>query len=337
MRTMPPEPSADLVSIVVPYFQRERGILRRCVESVLSQQGAGNFHLIIVDDASPLPAAAELEGIHPNDPRVQVIRQDNAGPGAARNTGLDHLPAATRYVAFIDSDDCWEPDFLSHATAALDQGYDIFFANSRRHGFDEARFDWHASSNRRLIPTEHQSIDAARELYAFTGRFFDYALVRSNIISTSALAYRLARFPTLRFNTRLFNGQDRLFKLHLSKMTDKVSFCPRILVNEGAGINIYDSAGWGSAKSLRLLSNYIRLSKFILAELDLTEAQQRTVTDQLNDSRFSMTASLAHLLRNGQQPDWRLVLNTGREDPPFALNFLPNLARILLGRIFSKK
>lgn len=326
---MPTETSAPVTAVIVPYFQRESGILRKCVESVLAQEDAGTFRLIVVDDESPVPAAEELQGLYPDDPRVQVIRQKNAGPGAARNQGLDRLPEGTEYVAFIDSDDWWEPDFLANAVAALNHGYDIFFANSRRHGFDEARFDWHASTNRRLIPADHQLIDGPRELYAFKGSFFDYALVRSNIISTSALAYRHSRFPTLRFSTKLFNGQDRLFKLHLSKHTDKVAFCPRILVNEGTGINIYDSAKWGSAKSLRLLANYIRLSKTILSELSLTPGQRRLIQSQLNDTRFSLTASLLHLLKTGESIDWTLVRKTVNADPRLLVQFIPNLARIV--------
>lgn len=329
----PLEPQHSFVTVIVPYFQRERGLLRKCVESVLAQRDAGPFHLIVVDDESPIPAAEELAGLCPEDPRVQIIQQTNAGPGAARNTGLDHLPQGTEYVAFIDSDDWWEPGFLSTAVAALEQGYDIFFANSKRYGFDENRFDWHAASNLRLIPTDHQLIDEARALYAFKGAFFDYALVRSNIISTSALAYRYTSFPSLRFSTKLFNGQDRLFKLHLSKQTEKVVFCPRILVSEGTGINIYDSAKWGSAKSLRLLTNYIRLSKAILGELALNPVQRKTVLQQLQDTRFSLTASLVHLLKTGEAVDWGLLIRAVREDPPLVPQFIPNLCRIVRQRL----
>lgn len=333
-RMMPNEPRPPLTAVIVPYFQRERGLLRKCVESVLAQEAAGEFKLIIVDDESPISAAEELDGLHPGeDPRVQIIRQKNAGPGAARNKGLDHLPQGTEYVAFIDSDDWWEPDFLSTAVAALGQDYDIFFANSKRYGFDENRFDWHAANNLRLIPSDHQLIDDARALYAFRGHFFDYALVRSNIISTSALAYRHAKFPALRFSTKLFNGQDRLFKLHLSKQTEKVAFCPRILVDEGTGINIYDSAKWGSAKSLRLLTNYIRLSKTILAELALSPAQRDTVLQQLNDSRLSLTASLLHLLKTRKTIDWKLLRRAVTEDPPLLLQFIPNTVRIVRQRM----
>lgn len=334
---MPTETSAPVTAVIVPYFQREPGILRKCVESVLAQEDAGDVRLIVVDDESPVPAAEELQGLYPDDPRVQVIRQTNAGPGAARNKGLDTLPEGTEYVAFIDSDDWWEPDFLADAIAALNHDYDIFFANSKRHGFDEARFDWHASTNRRLIPADHQLIDGRRELYAFKGSFFDYALVRSNIISTSALAYRYSRFPTLRFSTKLFNGQDRLFKLHLSKQTDKVAFCPRILVNEGTGINIYDSAKWGNSKSLRLLANYIRLSKTILTELSLNSEQQESVLHQLNDSRLSLTASVLHLLKSRQRIDWAILRRTVSEDPQILINFIPNLASIIWQRLRSSK
>lgn len=330
--TMDTAPSTAPIGVVIPYFQREPGILRKCVESVLAQEGVGTIHVVVVDDASPLPAATELDGLDPRGHNLDVVRQPNTGPGGARNHGIDRLPASTRYIAFIDSDDCWEPAFLAHAMAALEAGYDVFFANSRRHGFAEARFDWHAASQRQLVAAQHPLIDAALDLHAFDGSFFDYALVRSNIISTSALVYRRACAPALRFSSRLFNGQDRLFKLHLARATTRIAFCPRILVSEGTGINIYDSAKWGSAKSLRLLANYIRLAKTILDEIELSAAQREEVLAQLDDSRYSMTASVLHLLKSGQNPDWPLLFRTAREDPALVLGLIPNLARILRRR-----
>ena len=52
------------------------------------------------------------------EPRVRLIRQDNAGPSAARNTGI--AASDGELVAFLDSDDTWEPDYLSRMVGCFD-------------------------------------------------------------------------------------------------------------------------------------------------------------------------------------------------------------------------
>nr|WP_243760279.1 glycosyltransferase family 2 protein [Aestuariicella hydrocarbonica] len=318
-----------LFGIVIPYFQRERGILRRTIKSILEQQGVSHFMIMIVDDASPVPATEELADLLVSEPRLHILRQANAGPGAARNAGLDALPADTTYVAFVDSDDSWHPQFLAQAQAALDAGHDVFFANSQRSGFEHSRFQWQSEEQLNLDEQAHRAIDAHRSLYAFEGDFFDYAIHRSNIISTSALVYRRASNPDLRFNTHLFNGQDRLFKLSLCQTVQNIAFCPTVLVEEGRGINIFDNSQWGSPQALVLLPNYIKLSKYILKHLSLNKAQRKYVNRQLNDSRYAMLASCLHLLKAGKPIEWSRLWDTLRADPAFALHVLPNFLRLL--------
>lgn len=326
---------SQLISVVIPYYQNERGLLRKCVESIFYQQGGFCIQVIVVDDASPVPASEELADLYSNDRRLTIIVQENAGPGAARNNGLDHMPHDTRYVAFIDSDDCWREDFLLHAMNAMQHGYDLFFANSRRIGFADTRFEWKSEEGLDLVPANHPSLGSEHSLHAFSGDFFSYAIKRSNIISTSALVYRLEIAPELRFSTRLFNGQDRLFKLALSQKTDKVAFAARVLVDEGRGVNIFDSAGWGTPESLVLLTNYLKLSKCILAELRLEDNHRAFVVKQLTDTRHSLVASIVHLLKTGQKCDWRLLLRASWSDPAFILMFVPNLLRVMMNKVRS--
>src|SRR5262249_35341512 len=101
-------------TVIIPYYQREPGILRRALKSVFAQTHT-DFDVVVVDDSSPSPVELELEAF-PLDERARiiVIKQPNAGPGGARNMGLDHVPADSSYVALLDSDDEWTNDHLKH-------------------------------------------------------------------------------------------------------------------------------------------------------------------------------------------------------------------------------
>ena len=325
-----PEP---LIAIVIPFFQRTVGLLTECVQSIEMQEGVSSARIIVVDDESPVPAKEELaETLSTTGGRIQIICQPNAGPGAARNTGLDHVPAGTKFVAFLDSDDQWTGPFLSDAVSALERGYDLFFGNSARAGQTETRFDWWAAKGLNLGVDDHRLIDAEREIYEYEGDFFDLLVRRSSIVGPTTLAYRFDRFSDVRFDPTIFNGQDRLFKLTLGQNLKRVAFSPKVYAYEGEGINIFDKSQWGSEGSLRFLSSYIRLAKTILAQIRLNPEQRAFVQEQLSQSRRSFAASMVHLLRRGIPVDWRRVWATLREDPVTAILFLPNALRSVLWR-----
>ena len=320
------------IAIIIPFYQKETGLLQKCIDSIRNQKRVENYEVIVVDDGSPIAAKTELHNMVDGADKITVIEQDNAGPGAARNRGLDNVPEGTRYVAFIDSDDWWTDEFLDTALAGLEQGFDLFFANTQRFGYDRSRFQWKSAIELGLNPANNKGLDTSRHIYQFTGDFFNYMLQRSNIVSTSTLIYRYEKFPDLRFSTKLFNGQDRLFKLSLCGLTDKVAFSTEIHAYEGEGVNIFDSAKWGTPKSLTLIANYIKLSKCILAELQLDKDQKKIVYQQLNESRYAFTASLLHLVKNRGKVDWGLILRTCKTDPGTAIKFLPNVFIALASR-----
>lgn len=102
-----------LVSIVIPLFNKASYVLRT-LES-LAAQTETDFEAIVVDDGSSDGGADLVANF--GDPRFRLIRQGNAGPGAARNRGLRE--AGAPYVAFIDADDMWLPQFLEENYALL--------------------------------------------------------------------------------------------------------------------------------------------------------------------------------------------------------------------------
>ncbi len=316
------------LAVVIPYFQRQPGLLRACVQSVLAQQVDADLSVLVVDDSSPRPAAEELQGL--DDSRLHLIVQPNAGPGAARNRGIDAIDPGTQYIAFIDSDDVWEAGHLARLLRAFDAGCDMAFANSRRFGHADTRFEWGKGQRYQLRASEHEAL--GDEVYAFRGDFFDFAVHRSAIISTSTLAYRFGTMPDLRFNTALFNGQDRFFKLQCSQHARRVGISMAVGATEGQGENIFDSSGWGSEKGLRLLHSYIQLPKLILATLPLTPPQRRHVQAQLEETRQSVLSTTLHLLRAGKRVDWRMLARTLRADPITLLILPRSLWRALRRR-----
>jgi glycosyltransferase involved in cell wall biosynthesis len=101
-------------SVIVPLYQKARTV-RRCIDSILAQRFQA-FELVVVDDGST--DGGERIAASYDDPRLRVVRQANAGPGAARNRGVRETTA--EYVAFLDADDEWDPGYLEYVVARLD-------------------------------------------------------------------------------------------------------------------------------------------------------------------------------------------------------------------------
>lgn len=103
------------ISVIIPVYNVADHITA-CIASLRAQTFA-DFEAIVVDDGSTDASPVRLQGAIGGDPRFVVIRQENRGLGAARNAGL----AAARggFIAFLDSDDRYDPEFLQKMRAAL--------------------------------------------------------------------------------------------------------------------------------------------------------------------------------------------------------------------------
>jgi len=102
------------VDIIMPLYNKAPTV-GRAIRSIQSQT-MPDWHLIVIDDGSTDGGPDIVRGLA--DARIVLFRQDNAGPGAARNAGLARSEAAC--VAFLDADDEWYPWYLANALAALE-------------------------------------------------------------------------------------------------------------------------------------------------------------------------------------------------------------------------
>ena len=89
-----------MVSVIIPTYNRAI-LLREAIESIL-RQTYKDYEIIVVDDGSTDQTPDVLKEYKD---KVRYIRQENKGPGDARNRGL--AEADGRYIAFLDSDDIW--------------------------------------------------------------------------------------------------------------------------------------------------------------------------------------------------------------------------------------
>jgi glycosyltransferase involved in cell wall biosynthesis len=105
------------VSVVIPAFNRAH-LIEAAIGSALNQSRAPT-EIVVVDDGSSDGTSDIVEKIAKDDPRIRCFRQPvNAGPSAARNRGVRE--AVGDLIAFLDSDDTWQPNYLDQTTRFLE-------------------------------------------------------------------------------------------------------------------------------------------------------------------------------------------------------------------------
>jgi glycosyltransferase involved in cell wall biosynthesis len=110
---MPGRDMTPLFSIILPTYNCAY-VPWRAIQSVLAQSEA-RWDLLVVDDGSTDDTSRLLEEFH--DPRIRMVTTGRRGPSAARNLGCQ-LTAAP-YIAYLDSDNTWHPDFLATMLEAI--------------------------------------------------------------------------------------------------------------------------------------------------------------------------------------------------------------------------
>lgn len=96
------------VSIITPMYNAER-FIGETIRSVINQAYT-NWEMLIIDDGSKDSGNSIVEKWKDKDNRIQLYSQKNAGSAAARNSGIRR--AIGQYIALLDADDTWNPDFL---------------------------------------------------------------------------------------------------------------------------------------------------------------------------------------------------------------------------------
>src|SRR5215216_4005099 len=99
--------TSPTVSVIIPVYNGIQYV-SAAIESVLNQVFT-DYEVIVINDGSPRTEDLERR-LDPFRGEIRYLKQENRGPGGARNTGI--LAARGEFIAFLDADDYWQPDFL---------------------------------------------------------------------------------------------------------------------------------------------------------------------------------------------------------------------------------
>jgi len=185
-------------SVIIPAFNRAY-IIATTLRSVVAQDFE-NYECIIVDDGSSDVEELEEAVAMICDSRFRVVRRENGGGGAARNTGIDE--ATGEYIAFLDSDDLFLPDKLSTANekllGACTSSTDVLFSQVIvNRGLDKS---WIKPSR---APKRGERID-------------EYLITNQGFIQTSTIVVDRLIAKSVRFDESLPFGQDTDFCIRLA-------------------------------------------------------------------------------------------------------------------------
>lgn len=174
------------VSIVMPCFNA-RPHLSASVGSVLAQSSA-DWEIVAVDDGSQDGTLEWLQA--QTDPRIRWITQTNQGVSAARNAGI--ALARGQFLAFLDADDTWSPEFLQRMLQGLEERPDAVLAYCGWQNIGLA-----GGKGEPYVPPDHETADKQKRLFAACLWPIHGALVRRKAVVNAG-----------GFNPALKNAED---------------------------------------------------------------------------------------------------------------------------------
>jgi len=112
-------------SIIIPCYN-SASLIERTLKSVIDQDGDIIKEIIVIDDGSTDKSVEIIKKLH--IPSLILLQQTNQGPAIARNKGIEI--AKGKYLAFLDADDYWLPDFLSETIDFLENHPEAIAVNT---------------------------------------------------------------------------------------------------------------------------------------------------------------------------------------------------------------
>jgi len=253
-----------VVSVIIPAYN-VAPFIGEALDSVMAQTFR-DYETIVINDGSP--DTEELERVlQPYMNRIVYLKQANGGAGAARNAGL--RAARGEFVAFLDADDAWLPNFLSEQVEFIrtGKGYDLVYADALLFG----------------DPRKAKGTVMLREPSEGPVTFESLIGERCIVNTSSVVARRQPILDVGCFDETLRNSQDFDLWARLAKRDGaRMSFQKKVLARHRARAGSLASDGIKSVEGeLKVLDKISRRS-------DLTSSERATLAQTVALRRASV-------------------------------------------------
>lgn len=304
------------IAIIVPYYQREAGLLRRALETVYAQDVGEDVavEVIVVNDESPSAPAPEIEGLARPHFTITLLEQPNGGPARARNRALDHASNRADYVAFLDSDDWWMPTHLSIALAALKDGAGFYFANN----IPEPHTTWFEElrCGDTLIASAEPSGHGWRRIPQ------DILLplfLAECVAHTSSVVIDMACIRDKRFDeSQARAGEDYLFWLDAVTHAPNAALCVEPQAVRGHGVDLDRGAySWDSPECIRRSYYNLMVRKKARKLYCRTDEQRRMMAKLIGKRRREISYLFMRNAFTHRKTNSWVLANLVRHDPAF--------------------
>jgi glycosyltransferase involved in cell wall biosynthesis len=210
------------VSIIVPTYNGGK-LIERALKSI-SSQTFQDFEVIVVDDASTDSTKEKVQSFVRRDPRFQlIILTQNSGGGAVPRTTGCKL-AQGEFVAFLDQDDLYLPEYLERKVAYFDAHPEINFLSSLTWTFDED------DKNKSIINCEYGgplNTMVRREVLERTG----YFKASQTNADDMGMWYRYLKVYGAKMNTTVSDEPLTLYARHIGQESHTSNRDPHIFIN----------------------------------------------------------------------------------------------------------
>ena len=202
------EVKSPLISVIVPIFNVEK-YLPKCLDSITGQDYR-NLEIILVNDGSTDNSLSICKVYAQKDSRIKLINQKNTGLSGARNRGIDI--AKGEFLAFVDSDDYVELDYISTLYTLISQ--------------DQS--DISAVKHDVIYPKRTEKAHTGMTFYLFSHQALKLMLYGNDFdVSAWGKLYRKSLFKDVRFPIgMLFEDSATTYKLILNASTISFSSIP---------------------------------------------------------------------------------------------------------------
>ena len=196
----------EKVSIILPTYNSD-SVLKNAIESV-TYQTYENWELLIIENGKKGQAEEIVKEFA--DDRIKYIYQEIANVSEARNTGIDN--AVGKYIAFIDSDDRYEKDFLQRMIKEISAKQTQIVTCGYRRVYDKKQMLIQDCKNIENTTNIKEYLEILKESYLF------------NELWNKVYISEIINKNNIRFNKKYELGEDFLFNLDYIKKIDKASY-----------------------------------------------------------------------------------------------------------------